>query len=76
MNVSNQIKLTRLKCLKAFFSRCFENGWIEIKFWKTINIKVDQNVKEGATERDVNILLSLLDLSNFIQLRDATAVLS
>lgn len=75
MNVSNQTKLTRLKCLKAFLSRCFDNGWIQIKFWKTINIKVDQKVKEGATERDVNLLISLLDLSNFIQLRDATAVL-
>ncbi|MEH7236239.1 tyrosine-type recombinase/integrase [Bacillus sp. JJ1562] len=75
MNVSNQTKLTRLKCFKAFLSRCFDNGWIEIKFWKTINIKVDQKVKEGATERDVKVLLSLLDLSNFVQLRDAVAVL-
>lgn len=46
-----------------------------MKFWKTINIKVDQKVKEGATEYEVNVLLSLLDLSNFIQLRDAVAVL-
>jgi integrase/recombinase XerD len=75
MNVSNQTKLTRLKCLKAFLSRCFDNGWIQIKFWKTINIKVDHKVKEGVTERDVKVLLSLLDLSNFIQLRDAVAVL-
>lgn len=75
MNVSNQTKLTRLKCLKAFLSRCFDNGWIKLKFWKTINIKVDQKVKEGATEHDVNVLLSLLDLGNFIQLRDAVAVL-
>lgn len=75
MNVSNQTKLTRLKCLKAFLSRCFDNRWIEIKFWKTINIKVDQKVKEGATERDINILLSLLDLNSFVQLRDATAAL-
>ncbi|MEH7693232.1 site-specific integrase [Bacillus altitudinis] len=75
MEVSNQTKLTRLKCLKAFLSRCFDNRWIEMKFWKTINIKVDQKVKEGATEHDVNVLLSLLDLSNFVQLRDATAVL-
>lgn len=73
MDVSNQTKLTRLKCLKAFLSRCFDNGWIQIKFWKTINIKVDQKVKEGATEHEV--LLSLLDLSSFIQLRDAVAVL-
>lgn len=75
MNVSNQTKLIRLKCLKAFLSRCFDNRWIEQKFWKTINIKVDQKVKEGATEHDVNVLLSLLDLSNFVQLRDAVAVL-
>lgn len=46
MNVSNQTKLTRLKCLKAFLSRCFDNGWIKIKFWKTINIKVDQRLKK------------------------------
>ncbi len=75
MNVSNQTKLTRLKCLKAFLSRCFDNRWIEIRFWKTINVKVDQQVKEGATERDINILLSVLDLNDFVQLRDATAVL-
>lgn len=75
MYVSNQTKLTRLKCLKAFLSRCFDNRWIEMKFWKTINIKVDQKVKEGATEREINILLSVLDLNNFVQLRDATAAL-
>lgn len=75
MKVSNQTKLTRLKCLKAFLSRCFDNRWIELKFWKTINIKVDQKVKEGATEHEVTVLLSLLDLGNFIQMRDAVAVL-
>lgn len=32
MNVSNQTKLTRLKCLKAFLGRCFENGWLPSKF--------------------------------------------
>ena len=75
MNVGNQTKLTRLKCLKAFLSRCKDNGWIKIRFWKTINVKVDSNVKEGAAEKDVAILLSLLDLSDFVQLRDATAAL-
>nr|WP_235712912.1 site-specific integrase [Bacillus mycoides] len=75
MNVGNQTKLTRLKCLKAFLSRCFDNRWIEMKFWKTINIKVDQKVKEGATEHEIEVLLSLLDLGNFVQLRDAVAVL-
>lgn len=75
MNVSNQTKLTRLKCLKAFFSRCFDNGWFEFKFWNNIKIKVDNPVKEGATDRDVKILLSMLDLTRFVELRDAAAVL-
>lgn len=75
MNVSNQTKLTRLKCLKAFFSRCFDNGWFESKFWNSIRIKVDNPVKEGATDREIKILLSMLDLTDFVQLRDAAAIL-
>ena len=75
MKVSNQTKLTRLKCLKAFLSRCFDNGWIHAKFWRAVNVKVDQKVKEGATDKEVNLLLSLLDLNNFVELRDAVAVL-
>ncbi len=75
MDVSSQTRLIRLKCLKAFLSRCFDNGWFETKFWKSINIKVDKQVKEGATEQDIKILLSVLDLKDFVQLRDATAVL-
>ncbi|MFB7140958.1 tyrosine-type recombinase/integrase [Gottfriedia sp. NPDC056225] len=75
MDVSNQTKLTRLKCLKAFLSRCFSNGWLEKQFWKPITIRVDSKVKEGATEREIRTLLSLLDLGDFVQLRDATAAL-
>lgn len=76
MKVSNQTKLTRLKCLKAFLSRCFDNGWFEANFWKMINVKVDKKVKTGATSNDIGILLSLLDLSDFVELRDAVAVLT
>jgi site-specific recombinase XerD len=75
MEVSPQTKLTRVKCLKAFLSRCFDNGWVTSRFWKPISIKVDSNVKEGATEKDIRILLSVLDLGDFVQLRDATAAL-
>lgn len=76
MKVSNQTKLTRLKCLKAFLMRCFYNGWITTNFWRQVNIKVSTPVKEGATEREVQVLLSLLDLGDFVQLRDATAILT
>ncbi|MBT2658359.1 site-specific integrase [Bacillus sp. ISL-18] len=75
MDVSNQTKLIRLKCLKAFLSRCFYNGWLVRQFWKTITIRVDSNVKEGATEHEIRTLLSLLDLGDFVQLQDATATL-
>lgn len=76
MNVSNQTKLTRLKCLKAILSKCYNNGWYQTKFWSVIQIKVDKKIKEGAKETDLNILLSLLDTSTFIGLRDAVAILT
>lgn len=76
MDVSNQTKLTRLKCLKAILGKCFNNGWFNSKFWHGINIKVDKQVKKGAKKDDVIVLLSLLDLNTFIGLRDAVAVLT
>ncbi len=76
MGVSNQTKLTRLKCLKAFLERCTENGWLTERFWRSIRIQVDTPVKEGATDKDVKLLLSVLDLSDFVQLRDAVAILT
>lgn len=76
MNVSNSTKLIRLKCLRAFLERCLTNSWLSDPFWRNITIKVHTPIKEGATERDVMLLLSLLDLSDFIQLRDATAILT
>jgi site-specific recombinase XerD len=76
MAVSNQTKLTRLKCLKAILTKCFDNGWLEQKFWKPINIKVDKNVKKGSTSREIELLLSLLDLNSFIGLRDAVAIIT
>ncbi|SCN41802.1 Site-specific tyrosine recombinase XerD [Bacillus cytotoxicus] len=71
MNVSNQTKLTRLKCLKTFLGRCH----IDVNFWRNVKIRVDTPVKEGATDREINILLSVLDLTRFLDLRDATAIL-
>lgn len=74
-NVKPQTKLTRLKCFKAFLGRCFDNGYFKNKFWKSVNIKVNQEIKEGATDKDVNLFLSILDFSRFLDLRNATAVL-
>lgn len=76
MNVNNQTKLTRLKCLKAFLSRCFDNGWLASKTWKLVQIRADSPAKKGATEKDVQILLTLLDLNDFVELRDATAIMT
>lgn len=76
MSVSNQTKLTRLKCLKAILTKCFDNGWLEQKFWKSINIKIDKNVKKASANRDIELLLSLLDLKSFVGLRDAVAIIT
>ncbi|MBE1557037.1 site-specific recombinase XerD [Filibacter limicola] len=76
MNVKNSTKLVRLKCLKAILGKFFDNGWIDFKFWKTINIKVDKNIKKGSTANDINVLLSLLNLNSFAGLRDAVAILT
>lgn len=75
MNVKNSTRLTRLKCFKAFLARCYDNGWFQTKFWKNIKIRVDEPIKEGATDEDVNMLLSVLDYSNFLDLRNACAIL-
>lgn len=76
MRVSNQTKLIRLKCLKAILSKCFDNGWVKQKFWKSIHIKVDKNIKKGATSNEIQVLLSLVDLNTFIGLRDAVAIIT
>ncbi|WP_427137343.1 tyrosine-type recombinase/integrase [Psychrobacillus psychrodurans] len=76
MNVSNTSKLIKLKSLKSILGKCFDNGWIETKFWTVIKIKVDKNVKKGAKRDEIDILLSLLDLDTFVGLRDAVAVLT
>lgn len=74
MQVTNQTKLTRLKALKSFLSKCFNNGWYNSKFWQTINVKVDKKVKKGANPNDIHLLISLIDSSTFIGLRDITAI--
>ncbi|MGE7091101.1 hypothetical protein ACQKII_06485 [Lysinibacillus sp. NPDC048646] len=76
MQVSKQTKLTRLKALKSFLSKCYINGWYESKFWQDVNLKVDKKVKAGANEKDVQLLISLLDLNTFIGQRDAVAILT
>ncbi|MET3658600.1 tyrosine-type recombinase/integrase [Sporosarcina psychrophila] len=76
MDVSQSTKSTRLKCLKAVLGKCYNNGWYQSKFWLTVQIKLDKKVKKGAKQNDLNILLSLLDTSTFIGLRDAVAILT
>ena len=76
MQVVNQTKLTRLKVVKSFLGKCFDNGWMNMNFWKSINVKVDKKVKKGAKPNDIAILVSLIDKSTFIGLRDVTAILT
>ena len=76
MKVADSTKLIRLKCLRAFFERCNIRGWLPDPWWRNIKIKVSSPVKKSADERDILFVLSMLDLSDFIQLRDAVAILT
>lgn len=76
MKVKDTTKRIRLKCFCAFLGKCFNNGWLNDMFWRSIRIRVDEPIKEGATEDDVFNVLRNLDLSKFIELRDAAAILT
>ncbi len=73
--VKDITRRSRLKTLKSFLTKCFDNSWLPVKFWSSISIKVDEPEKYGAKKSDVELLLSLLDVTDFVQLRDATAVI-
>lgn len=75
-NVSNVTKQSKLRVLKAVLNRFYDNGWFEKNWWKPLKIKVDEQIKPPADEQQLSILLSLLDMSDFIQFRDAVAILT
>lgn len=76
MNVKNETKLIRLKCIKAVLGKCFDNGWYQDKFWRQVNIKIDNKIKKGVEDNDIKILLSLIDTTTFIGFRDYVAILT
>lgn len=75
LEVALSTKLIRLKSIKAVLSRFFDNGWIQYKFWTHIQIRIDKEVKEGADETDIAILLNVIDKTTFTGFRDAVAIL-
>lgn len=76
MDVKNETKLIRLKCIKAVLGKCFDNGWYKDKFWKQVNVKVDNKIKKGTEDNDIKILLSLIDTTTYIGFRDYVAILT
>lgn len=75
MDVKAATKRIRLKAVRACFNRLHTADVISDKFYRNITVKVNEEVKEGATEADIERFLSCLDMGDFFQLRDATAVL-
>lgn len=74
-NIKDISKLNRLKTMTAILGRCYDNGWVEKKFWKNIKIKVDKTIKKPTEENELSILLSLLDKTTYSGFRDSVAVL-
>jgi len=75
-DISDVSKQNRLRVIKAVLNRFYDNGWLEKNFWKDVRIRVDTRSKLPADEKQLSILLSLLDMTDFIQFRDAVAILT
>ncbi|TAA71936.1 tyrosine-type recombinase/integrase [Planococcus salinarum] len=76
LQVTQQTKLIRLKSIKAVLSKFYNNGWFKKKFWSSVHIKIDKQVKKGTNEDDVDTLLSLIDQTTFVGFRDSVAILT
>lgn len=76
LEVAQQTKLIRLKSIKAVLSKFHNNGWVKQKFWSTIHIKIDKQVKKGAKANDIEKLIELIDQNTFIGFRDTVAILT
>lgn len=74
-DVSLSTKLIRLKTIKAVLSRFFDNGWLQYRFWTNINIRIDKEVKAGASIDDIMFLINAIDKTTFTGLRNAIAIL-
>lgn len=66
----------RFRFVSAILTRFYENGWIKgNKFWKDVKIKVDKKVKKAADEKELEILLSVIDTTTWLGWRDVTVLL-
>lgn len=74
-NVQASTKRIRLKALKACLTRLFNARAIKERFYKPVVVKVNETVKEGTTQEDIEKFLSCIDLTNYYHLRDASMVL-
>ena len=74
-NVKDITIQTRLKQLKAILNRCHDNGWIQTKFWNHIKVRVNTELKEAADEKEIELLLSLLDKTRYSGFRDSIAIM-
>ncbi|QTD42801.1 site-specific integrase [Sporosarcina sp. Te-1] len=76
LEVAQQTKLIRLKSIKAVLSKFHNNGWMKQKFWSTIQVKIDKEIKKGAKANDIEKLIELIDQNTFIGFRDTVAILT
>lgn len=76
LEVAQQTKLIRLKSIKAVLSKFHNNGWMNQKFWSTIHIKIDKQIKKGTKANDIEKLVELIDQNTFIGFRDTVAILT
>lgn len=70
-------KANRFRFMSAILTRFYDNGWLKEqgKFWRDIKIKSEKKVKKAADEKELEILLSVIDTTTYIGWRDVTVLL-
>lgn len=74
--VSQLTRSNRLKRWKAILNYFKRSEVIQgHDWWNDLRIKVNETVKEGASQSDINAYLKVIDYSSYVGVRDALALL-
>lgn len=75
-DVSQLTRNNRLKRMKAILNYMKKENLIQTNdWWSELRMKVDEKVKEGATQADIDAYLKVIDFNTYVGVRDALALL-
>ncbi|MCW6683096.1 site-specific integrase [Aerococcaceae bacterium NML160702] len=75
-NISSATKRIRLKAIRPILKRLYQKQLLQFDWWSELKISVDEEIKQGVTEQEMDVLLNSLDYSDYVEFRDATIFLT